>query len=334
MKYNAAIIGAGQIAWKIDSDPLRQEIWSHYSAYQANKRINDISVCDIDVFRLEEFPYTCSTYDCHSNLLEYTQPDIVSICTPTQTHYPIIMDLLEYPIKAIFCEKPLAYTSTECREIIRSCKEKNVVLAVNYMRRWENLYLAIKDLIKSKKLLDIKSIICYTNTALYMNASHMIDLILMLCGDIQSVYGVLDTTYIREVHGMKDPGGIFHFTTDLNVEGLLYAYGDDKSKHQFELDLQFQNGRLKVLNDGLETILLTYGDSNCRTGMQELNTKIPLDFEKNERLVDAIDNILNVVEGKDSSVNCSGLDAIKSIHVIEACYRSSERGEISYVIST
>ena len=40
MQYNAAIIGLGQIGFKIDLDPLRKIIWSHAKAYISMKNIN------------------------------------------------------------------------------------------------------------------------------------------------------------------------------------------------------------------------------------------------------------------------------------------------------
>ena len=48
MKYKAAIIGLGQIGFKIDLDPFRKIIWSHAKAYDHIKNIKLIGVSEID----------------------------------------------------------------------------------------------------------------------------------------------------------------------------------------------------------------------------------------------------------------------------------------------
>lgn len=328
--YTSAIIGLGQIAYAIDNDPLRLGIWSHYNTYLYTDNINLLSVCDSDPKKVIKFiddkGSLFNRYFDYKKMIEHDMPDIVSICTPTQTHYQIVKDIVKYPIKAIFCEKPLSYTPQECREIIAYCKDADIILAVNYMRRWDNLYLRIKELMK--ELGELKSIVCYTNTALYMNASHMIDLIYMLCGNIETVYGKLDNSYVREVHGVKDPGGIFHFTTMNKAEGLLYAYCDDKIKHQFEIDLQFTNGRITSSEDGHRNSIAVYSSSLNRSNMKELIYN-KINFIPNERMMGAIQDIVNVIEKKKYKVNCSGEDALKSVIFIKSCCDSE--GEIVWV---
>lgn len=327
-----AVIGFGQIGVTINDDFLRKEIWSHTHAYLNNNRTNLVAVCDSDSNKLVNISNQYHKYTDFKKMIEIERPDIVSICTPTQTHYDIIKTLTTYPIKAIFCEKPLSYSSIDCEYAIDLCEENDIVLAVNYMRRWDNLYLEIKKIIETKELGNLKSIVCYSNTALYANASHMIDLIIMLCGDIKSIYGRFDTNYVREVHGIKDYGGIFHFSTHSDVEGVLYAYCNDKQKHQFEIDLQFDNGRLRSYGDGIFNEIYSYKDSFFRSNMKELYHKENINFIFNERMLSAIDNIIEAIENKNIKVNCSGQDAIKSIKVIEACYKSHSYRKIIDVI--
>lgn len=320
--YKAGIIGLGQAGWKFEKDNWREGIWTHNKAYDYSNDVEVWSVYDSDKQSLKEYPYYTYNNKCTSikELME-TGVDIVSVCTPTKTHYEVIKEVLQYPLKAIYCEKPLAFTSKECNELVKLCKANDVILAVNYMRRWDNLYLEIKKMIDTKFLGELKSVIGYTNTALYMSASHMIDLIIMLCGDIVCTDGFVDKSFVRKVHGENDYGGVFHFETYSNVLGTLYAYCSDIKNYQFELDLQFSNGRIRSAYDGKDNTFQVYQPSSNRTPFYELSTPIPISYDKNERMVDAVEDIIRNIEKWEgcNKVNCSGEDAIKSIKFIEEC---------------
>jgi len=332
-QYKSAIVGLGQVAWKMDKNHDRLGIWTHAEAYLRCSSTDLVAGFDPVKGERETFsdyyPIT-KTYSSLDKMMQKEEPDIVSICTPTATHLDVIKQLVEYPVKAIFCEKPLHFSSIHSESIIELCERKNIILAVNYMRRWENLYLKIKELIDSKELGVLKSVVGYTNTALYMNASHMIDLIIMLCGRIYKIYGgKIDDSYIRVVHGVQDYGGFFHFATINGVEGFLYAFCDDVKKHQFEIDLQFTNGRIVVTRDGLCHYLYKYENSSSLPDKKDLGAGEIIQFIKNERMVSAVNNICQVLDGRDDTTECTGRDAIESIRVIEA-FLDSE-GETIYV---
>jgi predicted dehydrogenase len=329
--YKSVIIGLGQVAWEMDKNHDRLGIWTHAEAYTRCNSVDLVAGFDTIKEKRKAFSnhYPIKTYSNLDKMMQEEKPDIVSICTPTVTHLDIIRQLVEYPIKAIFCEKPLHFSSVHSASVVKLCEEKNIILAVNYMRRWENLYLKVKELIDSKELGTLKSVVGYTNTALYMNASHMIDLIIMFCGDIYKVCGKIDDSCVRVVHGVLDYGGFFNFSTFSNIEGFLYAFCDDTKKHQFELDLQFTNGRITVSMDGYYNWVFKYERSFFIPNKYELDTGVAIDFIPNERMISAVNNICNVLDGKDEIIKCTGRDAIKSIRTIEA-FLGSE-GETVYV---
>ena len=72
-------------------------------------------------------------------MLNENKFDIVSICTPIQTHFEIVKKCIETGVKAIFCEKTLSYSLEEAGEMLRLCKENNVFFGVNYILRWDIL---------------------------------------------------------------------------------------------------------------------------------------------------------------------------------------------------
>ena len=96
----------------------------------------------------------------YENLDEcFGNPEVetVYIATPNSTH-------LEFALRAaragkhVLCEKPLAMTVTECRQIIDACRGNGVKLMTAYRKYFEPSALAFKALIESGKLGRLKII--------------------------------------------------------------------------------------------------------------------------------------------------------------------------------
>lgn len=98
--------------------------------------------------------YTHEDYDrCLAN------PDVeaVFIATDNGTH-------ARYSVQAaragrhVLCEKPMARTPDECREMIRACRQSDVRLMIAYRKYFEPASLALKKLIAAGKLGKLKLI--------------------------------------------------------------------------------------------------------------------------------------------------------------------------------
>ena len=63
--------------------------------------------------------------------------DIISICTPTKTHFKILNKSLKLKPKIIICEKPICSSVNEAKKIIRIFKQKKIKVVVNHQRRFE-----------------------------------------------------------------------------------------------------------------------------------------------------------------------------------------------------
>lgn len=59
----------------------------------------------------------------------------VHLCTPNYLHYPMAREAL-LAGKHVFCEKPLATTSSEAQELVELARERELVAAVNYSVRF------------------------------------------------------------------------------------------------------------------------------------------------------------------------------------------------------
>lgn len=108
--YSAGIIGCGFIGTRAPDN--------HAQAYEDNPNTNLIAKVDIG-FTLEDI------YDCN----------IISVCTPIETHWEVVKQI--EPL-AILLEKPIAPSLNEADSIINHCHKNNILLVVNHQRRFIN----------------------------------------------------------------------------------------------------------------------------------------------------------------------------------------------------
>jgi predicted dehydrogenase len=130
--FNVALVGAGRIGSEFQD--------CHCNAYKVNPDTDLIAIFDkrfqkaIDAGAKWDVPVIGGQYWNMGEL----GIDIVSICTPPQTHLEIVKDMLvcNQTLQAIYCEKPITIDIDEAKEMIAICKERNVILQVNHQRRF------------------------------------------------------------------------------------------------------------------------------------------------------------------------------------------------------
>jgi len=101
--------------------------------------------------------YNTIFYDNMFDLLK--KVDAVCIAVPTEFHYSIIMDIINFNDKiSILVEKPLAHNIEQCNKLIDIVKEKGINIFVGHIERFNPVVLKIQDLLSSGDLGEIISI--------------------------------------------------------------------------------------------------------------------------------------------------------------------------------
>ncbi|MCS7039832.1 MAG: Gfo/Idh/MocA family oxidoreductase [Anaerolineae bacterium] len=90
--------------------------------------------------------YGASVYPDLASLLSAC--DVVDICTPTHLHHPMVVQAARAG-KDIICEKPLARTLDEGRDMIRTCREAGVRLLVGHVVRFFPEYVRAREAVKA-----------------------------------------------------------------------------------------------------------------------------------------------------------------------------------------
>ena len=87
---------------------------------------------------------------CYADFREALKdPEVqaVVVVTPTRLHRELVVAAARAG-RHILCEKPMAISVEECREMIRAAEEHRVVLQVGFMRRFDPGFLAAKEAIE------------------------------------------------------------------------------------------------------------------------------------------------------------------------------------------
>jgi len=325
--YQVGVIGLGQIAWSIDDDPGRKGIWSHVGAYEHFPRteIRSVSTRNESVGEAVRDKHSVPTY--HSDyraMLETENLDIVSVCTPIATHRDIVLACAQAGVKAIFCEKTLSFDIDEAEEMVDVCEEHGIVLAVNFVKRWDSTYRYVHELLARGAIGDLQTIVAYGATALYTSTSHLIDMMCLYAGSPLWVVGEDPGGDVRNVHGVDDPGGIGMVGFDSGVIGFIKGCSLGPRQYMSELDIMGERGRIRITDDGKSVSVFEFAETSTSPGsgyesLSEVETTLPA---FNERMVDAIADIVDCIESNEQP-RSNGRTSLSALRIIDGIRRSA-----------
>ncbi len=122
-KLNIAIIGQGRSG---------RDIHGRFYKSQDNQWFNVRYVVELDWIRrgnaADRYP-GCEVLSDYRELFGKTDIDLVVNCTYSDMHYPITKDLLEHGFN-VLVEKPFARNVYECETLIKTARDRGLVLAV------------------------------------------------------------------------------------------------------------------------------------------------------------------------------------------------------------
>lgn len=143
--------------------------------------------------------YKTKYFADYKKLLDEMSPMAVSVAVPTPLHYEIGKEVMRRGIHCLM-EKPIAYSVKEADALIGLAEQYGLIFTVGHIERFNPIVKKIKEVIESKKLGKITSIICQrvggfpkaepkTDVIIDL-AVHDIDIINYLLGRIpDKVYG-------------------------------------------------------------------------------------------------------------------------------------------------
>ena len=233
MTYRTAVVGTGP-GREIDiSGRSHSYGYEHADAYAAREDCSLVACVDLVTEYAEAFadefgiPEDC-VFEDHEEMLAEVDPDLVSVCTPIPTHAEIVVDCATAGVDAVHCEKPMARTWGEAREMAQECDRRDVQLTFGHQRRFGDPFRRAKDLLDEGAVGDLRRIeISWGN--LFDNGSHTVDLAGYFAGDRPGswVMGQIDYSTEHVRYGVHTADHAFaSWQYENGVHGVL-ATGDD-----------------------------------------------------------------------------------------------------------
>ncbi len=202
--YSLTIIGGGAISCGYDS-PKDKNILTHIHGALKHHKIKLNNIVEIDKKQQQnirdKWGDNLKIYSNLEDSLENTKSDIIIVATPTNTHLKIIKDIFNiYEPKLIICEKPTVSSLDEFNKLIQIFDNKSTKIITNFIRRFDPIYNELKKFIKN----DTNETYHFYGTftkGLMHNGSHLIDLISMLIGKINSVEAIEKQIINNDIFG-------------------------------------------------------------------------------------------------------------------------------------
>ena len=146
---NIAVIGLGNMGQH------------HAKAYTRLENVNFVAACDHNIDRFNSIikQDTTKYYASVSTMLDHESIDAVSICVPTSFHFDIAKKCIDYGV-AVLVEKPIAESVEDAQALVQYAKDRNVLLTVGHIERFNPAVLKAKSMIEAGDLGIVHAIQC------------------------------------------------------------------------------------------------------------------------------------------------------------------------------
>jgi len=324
MKYRAALIGCGNIGSLYAEDPLIKGIYTHAEAYVVCENVELVALCDVNkenLLKCAERWNVSSVYSNVEKLLAEQHPEIVSLCTPDKTHADLLDIILKTPgVRAVLAEKPLALDSGSAERLVHLAKKQDVILAVNYSRRYSTGHIQLKKIIQSGEIGSIQSVSGFYTKGLFHNGTHWLDLARWLIGEIKSVQG-----FNINNANPTDPTLNAWLKFENGAEGFLYGL-DAEAFSLFEMDIMGTKGRIRLIDSGHRVEFFEVAKSSYYSGYKTIQKTHEQEGELGNTLLHAVNDLVTCLELK-LQPQCSGADALVALNIATAIVKSAQSGK-------
>ena len=335
-KMRAAVIGAGYFSH------------FHYDAWARIEQVDVVACCDIDEAKANEVAKKygiANVYGDYQKMLDNCQIDFVDIITRPDTHLSIGRTIAERSL-AMICQKPLAPTFEQSKELVEIADAAGVRFMVHENFRFQPWYREIKRLMDTQTIGNQLHTITFRNRAgdgwgddaylarqpyfqtmerflIHEAGIHTIDTFRYLAGEVRRVWCLLRK--LNPVIAGEDTGlavmefegsgiGLYDANryNESTAENPRYTFG--------EVTVEADGGTIRLYDDGRLTIQVL-GEAEREHLYQRSTDGFAGDcvLATQQHFVDCLRS--------GEPFETDGASYLRSIAVQEAMYRSAETGQ-------
>lgn len=259
---DCAIIGCGRIAGGYD-DPSDDRVRTHAKAFVRHAACRLVGVCDADELVARSFADTWGVplaYTDPHELLDACRPQVLSICTPTDSHESLLAMACDAGIPTVWLEKPAAMSTAAVMRLQAAVAVSGTKVWVNYFRRYDAGFLWAKQLLD--EVAPLRNVRAIYTKGLRHNGSHMFDLIHWYFGPIEEIVlqeVLFDAEFPAASARLRTP------TTPIDMVAL-----DHWDYELFELDVIGARGRIVVKDGGQKIVSERVVEARYYSGYRNL----------------------------------------------------------------
>jgi predicted dehydrogenase len=118
---------------------------NHVRVYSEMPNVELVAIVDENPILADALSsvYHVPIYKDYRKMVEETKPDAVSVAVPTEFHYGVVKGLLEMDCN-VLVEKPIAATLDQAWELLRLADQRNRVLTVGHIERFNPAIIELK----------------------------------------------------------------------------------------------------------------------------------------------------------------------------------------------
>ena len=261
-------------------------------------------------------------YKDYKKMLEKHQIDIISICVPTQYHFKVAYDILDFNIKGLIIEKPISYKVADANAILKKAKEKNIKVLVMYQRRYLPAYNYVKKKIEEGYIGKIELVNGFFSGSIYNIGSHFFNILQYLGIEIKWIKAELQK---KRMVNDNVYSGIFGFNNH-NIGSFLS--NPNLSHLMFDIVIVGNSGKIVIDTNGSKIRGFKLKSSIKYEGYKEFVLDFEKDFSgiKNFTMKSAIKDLIFSLENDKEPIS-SAEAALRDILIIETLKTSSEQNK-------
>jgi len=320
--HRVAVVGCGVV-----SD-------MHFRGYLAHpERVQVVAAVDPLAERRSHVQDTfgiSETYASIDELLAGTDVDVVSVCTPTSLRLAAVQQLAGAG-KDVMVEKPMADNLTEARAIVAAAASAGVRLAVDQNFRDHYCFGLARGAIKAGRIgrvitIDHRELTYREVSGWRAQASH-------------HALSVMGVHWLDGFRYLLD-GDADWLTATTTRSGAMQAAGEtDASVHlrfgdvgvNYTQSFSSRVERCETIVIGERgTLSFDYGRMHVVDADGESVVDNPCAVDKPESAYRSLARLLDAVE-QDREADNSGLDNLKTLSLLEACYRAGADGSVVHL---
>lgn len=188
----------------------------HAQKYAAMEDVDLAGVADVDADQAGKVARECGTEPFTDYLDLLGKVDAVSVVVPTVHHHAVAMACLEHNLD-VLVEKPITTTIEEADELIALAEEKDRVLQVGHLERFNPAVLAMQPLLHNPLFIEAHRI------SVFRNRGTDVDVILdLMIHDIDIILSIIKAP-IKTIHTVGAP--VITPLTDIANARLIFENG-------------------------------------------------------------------------------------------------------------